>query len=187
VSPAPGGSWQEEFWLPVDAGFVGFRGSAELERSIDALRVEAIDVEDAGARVATPQVLAAAEYGDAVVLFHDEAMYPETGGFWTTGERLARLTIGCQGGCARGVTLRAHSGKRPNRLRWSTHGWDQEVDLQGETPVTVHVPPPADGGVIELDTSTTTGFVPMEVNPEIRDRRYLGVWIEIAPSDEEPR
>jgi hypothetical protein len=32
-------------------------------------------------------VLAAAAYGDALVYFHAEAMYPEGTGFWTTGER----------------------------------------------------------------------------------------------------
>ena len=27
VTPSPGASWDAEFWLPVDAGFVGFRGT----------------------------------------------------------------------------------------------------------------------------------------------------------------
>jgi hypothetical protein len=49
--------------------------------------------------------------------------------------------------------------------------------------VPVQVPPPAEGGVIELDTSTTTGFVPIEVDPAIRDRRYLGAWIEVETTD----
>ncbi len=180
VVPEPGGSWSETFWLPVDAGFVGFRGSAELERSIQELRVEAVDLTDAGARTATPQVLAAATYGDTMVLFHDEAMYPETTGFWTTGQRRARLSVACPGGCTHGLTLRVHSGKRPNHLRLATHGWSHEVDLRGEELVTIAVPPPAEGGVIELDTETTTGFVPFEVDSAIRDRRYLGAWFEVS-------
>ncbi|MGE0360303.1 MAG: ArnT family glycosyltransferase [Vicinamibacterales bacterium] len=187
VDPQSGGTWSETFWLPVDAGFVGFRGTAEVERSIDELRVEALDVVDQSARVATPQVLAAAAYGAVIVLFHDEAMYPERTGFWTTGERRARVTVACPGGCTQGVTLRVHSGKRPNHLRLSSHGWRHEADLRGEEAVTIPVPP-AEGGVIELDTDTTTGFVPIDVDPTVRDRRYLGVWIEVeATSSEESR
>ncbi len=187
VSPSPGGSWQEEFVLPVDAGFVGFRGTAEVERSIAHLRIEALDVVDEGARTVTPQVLAAAAYGPLVVLFHDGALYPEAGGFWTTGERQARVTVSCDGGCGHGVVLRVHSGKRPNHLRLSSHGWSREVDLEGERAVDVLVPAPPTGTVILLDAVTTTGFVPFDVDPSIRDRRYLGAWIEPRLAPEEPR
>ncbi|MGD9905867.1 MAG: hypothetical protein AB7U83_20530 [Vicinamibacterales bacterium] len=187
VAPQPGGTWSEPFWLPVDAGFVGFRGTPEVERSIAELRVEADDVLDAGERTATPQVLAAAFYGETMVLFHDEAMYPERTGFWTTGERQARVTVACPGGCTGGVTLRVHSGKRPNHLRLATHGWRQALDLHGEDAVTIAVPPPAAGGVIEIDTETTTGFVPAEVDSSIRDHRYLGAWIEVQPASQESR
>lgn len=180
VSPVPGGTWAEEFWLPVDAGFVGLRGDADLERSIASLRFEAVAVEDLGVRTATPQVLAAARFGEAVVLFHDERLSPEATGFWTAGGRDSRITIACPGGCVRGVTLRMHSGKVANHLRLETHGWTHEVDLRGEDVVDVAVPPPASGSVIQLELVTSTGFVPMEVDPSVRDRRRLGVWIAPA-------
>lgn len=186
VSPTPGATWSQPVWLPVDAGFVGLRGTPELERSIAAIRFEALDVVDAGDRVTTPQVLAAAAYGPFTVLLHDEMMYTETTGFWTPGERTARLTIGCEGGCARGVRLRVHSGKVENRLMVAAHGWRDDVGLRPETSVDVVVPPAADGGVITLETRTATGFVPMDVDPSIHDRRYLGVWIEILPPAETP-
>jgi hypothetical protein len=185
VDPAPGGTWRQEFWLPVDAGFVGLRGTPELERSIAEIRVEALDVLDAGVRTRTPQVLAAAMYGEAIVLFHDENMYPEQKGFWTTGQRQARITIACPGGCTHGVRLLVHSGKRPNRLLLESHGWSHQVNLTGETPVTIDVPPPPEGGVIVLETNTTGGFIPMDVDPTIRDRRYLGAWIEVHPAGTE--
>jgi hypothetical protein len=182
VTPTPGGRWSEEFWLPVDAGFVGLRGSSEVERSIASIRIEAVDVVDQGARVATPQVLAAAAYGDTLAFFHEELMYPEPGGFWTTGQRPARVTLACAGGCAAGVTLHVHSGQRPNHLRLATHGWSQELALSGDTMVDVQIPPPATGNTILLDLVTTTGFVPMAVDPSLRDERYLGVWVAPQPS-----
>ena len=187
VTPTPGGTWSEEFWLPVDAGFVGLRGDADLERSIAALRMEAVDVVDLGARTATPQVLAAARFGEAVVLFHDERLYPEASGFWTAGGRASRITLACPGGCASGVLLRMHSGKVANQLRLATHGWSETVALGGETPVEVRVPPPAAGGVILLDLATDSGFVPIELDPTVRDRRNLGVWIEPALPPTETR
>ncbi|MFN8644071.1 MAG: hypothetical protein U0802_21355 [Candidatus Binatia bacterium] len=186
VTPEPGGTWTETFWLPVDAGFVAFRGSPEIERSIADLRVEPVAVVDEGTRVATPQVLAAAQYGPVMVLLHDELMYAEARGFWTPGERPARVTVACEGGCTHGLTLRVHGGKINNVLHLATHGWTRDVTLYGETLVDVAVPPPADGGVILLDTRTDRGFVPIEVDPSIRDRRYLGAWIEVAPRKEAP-
>jgi hypothetical protein len=185
VSPVPGGTWSEEFWLPVDTGFVGLRGSAEVERSIAALRLEAVDVEDLGARTPTPQVLSAARFGETLVLFHDERMYPESTGFWTAAARATRITLACPGGCSDGVTLRIHSGKVANHLRLATAGWSTEVDLHGEHTIEVPVPPPASGGVVVLDLETATGFVPIEVDPAVRDRRHLGVWISVAPSSKE--
>ncbi len=187
VTPTPGGTWSEEFWLPVDAGFVGLRGEADLERSIAALRFEAVDVEDLGVRTVTPQVLAAARFGEAVVLFHDERLYPESAGFWTAGGRASRLTFACPGGCVDGVLLRMHSGRIANRLHLETHGWSQDVDLRGETPVEVRVPAPATGGVILLDLATATGFVPIDLDPTLRDRRNLGVWVTPALPAQETR
>lgn len=186
VTPAPRGTWSESFWLPVDAGFVGFRGSSEIERSIAAIRVEPVSVVDAGVRVETPQVLAAAAYGPFTVLLHDGLMYTETQGFWTPGGRSAQVTLACEGGCTHGVTLKIHSGKIKNVLHLATHGWSRDVPLDGETPVEVDVPAPADGGVILLDTRTDTGFAPIDVDPSIRDRRYLGAWVEVTPPKEQP-
>lgn len=186
VSPTPGGRWQEEFELPVDAGFVGFRGTPDVERSIATLQVEAINIVDAGTRTVTTQVLSAAAFGSVIVTFHDEQLYPESTGFWITGERQARVTMACADGCRHGIVLRVHSGKRPNHLHLAAHGWEHDVDLFGEQLVDVPVPPPAAGGVIVLEARTTTGFVPIEVDPTIRDRRYLGAWIEPVAASQEP-
>lgn len=186
VTPVPDGNFTSEVWLPVDAAFVGLRGSPELERSIAEIRFEPLDVVDAGHRVATPQVLATAAYGDILVLFHDEPMYPERTGFWTTGGRRTRISIACPGGCGRGMVLRLHSGKRPNHVRLSTHGWSHDLALRGETPVEVLVPPPADGDVIPLEIDAVSGFVPAEVDPSTPDPRFLGAWVEVAGPPKEP-
>ncbi len=186
MTPESGGTWTDTFWLPVDAGFVGFRGSSEIERSIADLRVEPLDVVDAGARTATPQVLATARYGPFMALLHDGTMYTEPQGFWAPGGRDVQVTLACDGGCTKGLTLRVHSGAIPNVLHLSTHGWSRDVPLYGPTIVDVAVPPPSDGTVILLDLRTDKGFVPIEHDPAIRDHRYLGAWVEVAPPKEHP-
>ncbi|MEZ5290006.1 MAG: hypothetical protein R2745_02905 [Vicinamibacterales bacterium] len=187
VDPAPDGTWSAEFWLPLDAAFVGLRGDGAVERSVAAVTFSPLDVVDAGSRTVTPPVLAAARYGEVLVLFHDELTYPEPTGFWTTGQRASRLSIACPGGCTDGVALRVHSGRRPNQLHLQAFGWTRDVPLVPETQVTVTVPPPPAGGVVELDTNTTTGFVPVDIDPALHDRRFLGAWIEVSlPAKETP-
>lgn len=185
VAPRPGGTWSHELVLPVDAGFVGLRGTPEVERSIAAIRVETLGVIDRGARVDTPQVLAAATYPGADVFFHDEHTYPEPGGFWTTGKRTSDLTVACPGACARGLRLRVHSGPTPTRLHLVSSGWSGTVELTGRTPVDVVVPPPPAGDVIRLSLTTEGGFVPSQVDPAARDVRYLGAWVEVPRDAEE--
>lgn len=186
VTPSPGGSFTAEFSLPVDAGFVGLRGSAEVERSIAAIRFEPISVVDVGDRVTTAQVLGATAYGDAVVLFHEDYVYPEPTGFWTTGKRATHVTIACPGGCRDGIALKVHSGARANQLTLSTLGWSRTLDLQGAQAADVQVPPPSSGEVIQLTLTTSTGFSPVDVDPTARDRRYLGAWIEVHHRREMP-
>jgi hypothetical protein len=144
VTPTPGGTWSEEFWLPVDAGFVGLRGEADLERSIAALRIEAVDVEDLGVRTVTPQVLAAARFGEAVVLFPDERLYPESAGFWTAGGRASRLTLACRG-CAAACCGCTADGSPIGCTE--THGWSQD-DLRANAGG--GRPAPATGGVSSI-------------------------------------
>ncbi|MGE0815966.1 MAG: hypothetical protein AB7O28_24330 [Vicinamibacterales bacterium] len=187
VAPEPDTTWSADFWLPLDAAFVGLRGDGAVERSVAAITFSPLDVVDAGSRTATPPVLAAARYGEVMVLFHDELTYPEPTGFWTTGQRPSRISIACPGGCTEGVTLSVHSGRRPNQLHLAAYGWSRDVPLAPETVVHVTVPPPPAGGVLELDTNTTTGFVPTAIDPALRDRRFLGAWIEVAlPAKETP-
>jgi hypothetical protein len=52
------------------------------------------------------------------------------------------------------------------------------MDLQPGATELVELPPRS-RGVITLSLETTKGFVPAEVDPASRDRRLLGVWVEV--------
>mgnify|MGYP003345430068 FL=1 len=72
--------WQTSLWLPVDANFVGLRGSPDAERAIDAITITPTSVVNAGARPHIPLVLSAAIYPAANLYFHSEQTYPEAAG-----------------------------------------------------------------------------------------------------------
>ncbi len=179
LEPTPGSYWEREFSLPVDTGFVGFRGSLDVERSLASLTITPIDVVDQGVRPRTPPVLAASRYADAVVFFHDEGTFPEPTGFWTMGARQTTVTLALETPPDVPMVLRMHPGPRPNHVVLTGYGWSQEVDLEPGTPATVSLPDPT-RRVVRIGIDTATGFVPSEIDPSTLDRRYLGAWVEVG-------
>lgn len=165
------------FRLPVDAGFVGFRGTREMEQAVASITISPRAVVDHGQRVRTPQVLAAAEYGGTLFLMHDDQVTPEPTGFWILAQRPTVLSVSPAGAEGRPV-LRLRSGTGANHVTLRTHGWQQVVTLATDTPQDVELPTP-EHGLVELTIVTSTGFVPMERDPASRDRRRLGVWVEV--------
>jgi hypothetical protein len=178
VDPATG-PWSTELWLPVDVGFVGFRSPRELERAISAITLTPLAVVDESRRPRVPQVLAAGQYGEALVLFHDDWTTPEPEGFWVHGRRPTQLTIAGHSGAAAAAPLafRLRADYTTNHVRISAPGWIREFDLPPGEPQVLELPP-ASRGVVSLTIETTGGFVPSERNPSVRDTRLLGAWVD---------
>ena len=177
VDPRPGERWTAEFAIPVDAGFVGLRGSAELERVIGQVRFVPISIVNAGQRLRSPAVIAAARSGPASIFFYDTFASPETNGFWVWGARTTRVTIS-RPNTEGPLLLRVHSGPIPNQLKVSTFGWSQSVDLPPDSPVDIEVP--AQGNVLTFAFAAAAEFVPREIDPATTDARPLGVWVEVT-------
>ena len=178
LQPQPGEHWRTSMWLPVDANFVGFRGPLEMERAIAAITINPSAIVDAGARPKVPAVMSTAIYHGAMVVFHSEQMYPEPEGFWTIGRRSAGVTVAAPQGRTAPIVLRIHCGGQANNATFSTFGWQQTYALVPGTAVDVELPMAA-GGVIPLTISTDNGFSPQLLDPASRDRRFLGIWIEV--------
>ena len=70
--PAAAPALRETFHLPVDASFVGFRGSRALEQALQSLTITPLAITNAGERVHSPTVLGATQYGQVMVLLHDD-------------------------------------------------------------------------------------------------------------------
>jgi hypothetical protein len=177
VMPEPGGQWDAEFTLPLDAALVGFTGSPDLERSVASITIHASAIVDGSHRPSTPEVLGAAAFGDVSVFFHDGVTHGEPHGFWALGARRTPVTIATPAP-GTGLRLRVHSGEAPNRVTFDAPGWRRALDLVPGVTEEVDVSP-FPRAVVTMTIATEDGFVPSEVNPASDDHRQLGAWIEI--------
>jgi len=178
--PAATASFQTTFHLPLDASFIGFRGSRELEKALQALTITPLAVVNDGERVHAPTVLGAARYGHLMVMFHDDQVTPEPTGFWVLGKRLTAMSVGTANGIAAPMVLRLRSGVSDNRITVRTRGWQETITLAADAAHEVTLPP-ARHGIVQLTVDASSGFQPVERDPSSHDRRFLGVWVEVAP------
>jgi hypothetical protein len=178
VEARPGEQWNTEFWLPLDASFVGLRGSPELERVIERVRFVPISVTNAGERPNGPTVIAASRSGPASVFYYDVNVSPEGAGFWVWGSRRTRVTF-ARRSASDPLVLRVHSGPIDNRLHLTAFGWRHTENLKPQLPVEVEVTPGA-GELVTLDLEADLSFVPRELDSQSSDTRSLGVWVEVV-------
>lgn len=170
--------WQTTLWLPVDASFVGLRGSGDVERAVDAITFTPSAVIDAGARPRIPIVLSSASYPAANLYFHNEQTYPEAAGFWTRGNQTTQFTVAMPPGQREPVVLRLHPGAKKNAATISTFGWQRHVSLVPGQAIEVELPTFA-SGVIPVTITAESGFFPRDFDPTSTDRRFLAFWVEV--------
>jgi hypothetical protein len=179
----PAGLWSTHFALPADVGFVGFRGSLDLEQAIQSITITPERIVDEGRRPRIPPVLGAGRYPAATVLFHSDQVSAEPTGFWVLGRRPITLTLAPSDPTER-LALRLRSGTAGNQVTLEGRGWREQVEVDQEATASVTLPD-AQRGAVTLTVTTSDGFVPMDRDPQSRDRRLLGVWIEVEAAGEE--
>ncbi len=177
VQPQSGAHWAVDFDLPVDASFVGFRGGPDVERAIGQLTIRPLSVINESARPNVPSVLATWQYGEATTMFHDENSAPEPKGFWVLGRETAKLTI-VRATDHAPLTLRLHSGPKPNRVRIAMRGWQQTLEFVPQTPQEITLPD-SNRRVVTIDVHPEDGFSPGQYS-QSNDARFLGAWVEIV-------
>ncbi len=182
VDAAPGAAWETSFALDMDAGFVGLRATREFEQATGKLQVRPVTIVDANRRLTRPPVLAAAEYYEVPVYFHDDHAYVEPNGFWARGRTTHDLTIGLrQGAQPPGVRLQLHSGDGITRVHLATPAWSDVVSLTSGTPQSILVPALASQRLLPLTITPESGFVPSQRHAGVNDDRLLGCWVEVLP------
>jgi hypothetical protein len=177
VGARRGERWSVEFSIPVDAPFVGLRGSAELEQAIERLRFVPVSIVNSSDRLRAPAVIAASQSGPAHVFYYDTNAFPERGGFWVAGERSTRVTLS-RPPSEEPLVLRVHSGPVPNRLHIAKFGWRDTRALQPEAPALIEVP--VEENILTLEFTAEQAFVPRRRDPSSTDTRGLGVWVEVV-------
>ncbi len=180
VSATPGAEWSTTFTLDLDAGFVGFRASPDLEVMLDRIEVQPLKVVDAGERPANGAVLAAARYGDVPVYFHDDRAYLEAGGFWTRGVSRVTLSAALPETAASALPLRLRSAGGPLPVRVETPAWSTRIVVGSDAATTVSVPARTGERVVSLAITAEAAFVPAEHGGPPGDRRALGCWVEVG-------
>ncbi len=180
IQLAPRDTWRQRFSLPIDAEFVGFRAAPELERAIAALRLRPLSIVDGSLRLKTASVIAAAPFGPLTVFFHDRWHIPSrtVSGSVAGPDCVPRLPkpVSLPNRCA----VQLHSGARPNTVTLSTPRWSEQVVLAPGVTREVRVPSVSHERLVPLTITTSSGFVPAEVQPGSRDRRLLGCWVAFA-------
>ena len=172
---APATRWTTTLDLPANARFVGFRASPELAGAAPELRLIPRAVADLRTRKTDPEVLQSRQYGDAAVFFYDERVAPEPGGFWTRGDSSSRLAVALAPD--RPTALRLRAGPAPATVQTTVDGDVQRITLAALA--TRDVTLRSRHTVASVEIVTEGGFVPAEVDPTTRDRRRLGVWVEV--------
>jgi len=169
--------WRQQFRLPLDAEFVAFRATPQVETTITSLRLTPVRVVDAASRLRTGAIVSTASFGSMLAFFHDTDAYIEPAGFWVKGQARLRVTLMKPEAATDPFMLNLHSGARANRVTLATPHWSERFDLVPNVTRTIVVPARARDRLMPLEIRTTSGFVPAEIEPGSSDRRQLGCWV----------
>jgi hypothetical protein len=179
----PGGISQHRFRVPLDAEFVGFRASRQVERTIGELRLRPLAIVDEQRRFESPTVRSSAAFGPVQVFFHDGNAFPEAEGFWVEGRNTTIVTILKPSEDRTSLPLAIHSGRRSNAATLATRDWSDRIELIPGRMSQITIPSTAGDPFVRLSVTSSEGFIPAEVEAGSKDRRVLGVWIAFIPDD----
>ncbi len=132
-------------------------------------------VPDLRTRRTDPEVMQSRRYGETTVFFYDERIEPEAAGFWTRGDGSNRMAIALAPD--RPTALRLRAGPVPVTVETIVDGDVQHFTLAPED--TRDVTLRSRHTVASIEISSVGSFVPAERDPAARDRRRLGVWVEV--------
>lgn len=170
--------------LPIAVRAIILRGDEEARRSISTLTVRALSVVRPDARLSSKTATRAVRHGTAAVFFLDANSFPEPDAFWVGGKRATQVVLQPdwpEGG----APLLLRNAPVDNRVVLESGEWREELHLGPGEERRVHVPVDTQRGAALLSISSAAGFRPSEADPQNRDERLLGVWIQVDGSEPE--
>ena len=169
VEPRPGEHWAVDVDLPIDAGFVGLRGTPELERVIGRIAFVPIAVVDETRRPRLPPVMAATSVEPAATSSTPtRTSCPRRPG---SGSAAAATTTVIVHRTDAERTAAAAAQQRPDSespAHSTTSGWSKTVVLEPQQPGEVEIPV-ENRSLVTLELAAEFEFVPRELDPTSSD------------------
>ena len=125
-----------------------------------------------------PYARRATRYGSHVVFFLDDNVFEERTGFWVRGNRVADFLV-APDRVRRSVSMFVRNGMLDNHVGLSSGGWRVDLALKPGEGRSLTVPVDREVGGAAVRVVSTEGFRPADVYEDNRDRRFLGVWLEV--------
>ena len=120
---------------------------------------------------------AAARLGDVRVFFMDDHAYPEATGFWVRSGRAASVIMDLDDQ-SRSLGLRLQAGPIATPAEFEINGERRQLWFAPRQRLEIAIPP-ADVGVWHITIHPGTECVRPDVDPNVKDYRSLGLWVEV--------
>ena len=168
--------------LPValDPVWVG-TSTEDTAWAVSSVEVIPEHVVPRGARVDVGRIMFSEGLGGdpgRYVFYLDSNVWVEPDGFWVRGGAPASLLVSPAGTATVVVTIRNGGSAGPVTVELA--GRRETLSLDAWEIQELRVPVTGQELLVPLTISPTNGFRPAEVDPESRDRRWLGCWVRLA-------
>jgi hypothetical protein len=118
----------------------------------------------------------AVRYDGGTAFFVDDRSFPEPSGFWIAGARQSSVAFRPD---QRGpIPLVLRNGSVDNRVSLESGTWRDEFALRAGEEYRIEVPIDASGAAL-VRIRSAAGFRPSDVDPNSRDTRFLGVFVQM--------
>ncbi|HTM25855.1 MAG TPA: hypothetical protein VL225_11725 [Vicinamibacterales bacterium] len=161
--------------LPVGVRLLSVRADEGAREQLDSVVLRPLA--QYSTRASSQLARHAVRYPDGVVFFLDDRAFLEPSGFWVGGARETSVVLAPdRPRQSQPLTLR--NAPVENTVTLESGVWHESLALAAGEVRTIEVPLDAAGGTALLRIRCSSGFRPFEHDPNSRDGRFLGVFVE---------
>ena len=174
----PAGAIELRTMVPLGGLFI--RGDEDARRSVRRMELEPLRLFSPSERLTASYSRRAVRYDGWTVFFLDDGSFPEPQAFWVGGGREATVALQPEA-AQRSARLHVRNGPVANDVRIDIEsGPARTLALQPGQEAAVDVPVDRRRGGAVVTIESSAGFRPSEHDPASRDRRFLGVWVQVT-------
>jgi hypothetical protein len=157
--------------------------SRELAAAIWRLEVEPVEVVPVRARSSDPvrAIEPIAGRDRAYLAYLDANAFPEGGVFWTRGESVTAVRVLPAGASLLRLVLQAGAWSAPVTV--SANGTTRTLPMRPWSEARIDVPLPRDLASVPVVIEAPAGFRPSQIDPAVRDDRWLGCRVRVELGD----